>query len=76
MILNMSAETAGVLLAIVDGLARGYLSEVKSARGDERAELIYTIKHLGILKHRLEYGLGLPNPFVGPSAWGFPLKEQ
>lgn len=71
MVLNMSEETAFELLRLVDIGAEGLLSSIPKAEGEERAKLVRALQHLGIVKHRLHYGLGLED-FRGPVEWGYP----
>ena len=78
MILNLSNETAQVLLHMVDLYAKALLPECKR-RGlspAERHNTIVTVQHLGIAKHRLEYGLDIHPCFEGPYAWGYPLHGR
>jgi hypothetical protein len=76
MVLNISARTAKWLLIVVDMYAEILLKEIPRARGQDREDHIQLLKHLGIVKHRLEWGLGFEKVFSGPSEWGYPLKPE
>lgn len=70
MVLNLSDETARHLLAVVDAAAVELLASIPTLGGVERARAAQRLQHLGIVKHRLEWNLGYPEPFPGPIAWG------
>jgi hypothetical protein len=76
MVLNLGAETGEVLLAVVDAEAQRLLKKIAAGSEATRGPLIARLKHLGIVKHRLEYILGRPDPFPGPAAWGHPLRPE
>lgn len=71
----MHADTALVLLDQVNIACESLLCEIRSARSPvARQHLIGSLQHLGVVKHRLEYGLDFPHPFAGPEEWGFPRE--
>jgi len=75
MVLNMTDDTARVVLALVDHAAGVLMRRVDTEAGDKLASTVENLQHLGIVKHRLHYGLGL-EPFSGPGAWGHPLRRR
>ena len=76
MIFNLSALTGRMLLATVDQVATQLRKDIPSMAVDEQFMAIKRLQHLGVVKHRLEHGLGFADPFRGPSAWGYPITRQ
>ncbi|MBK6788742.1 MAG: hypothetical protein IPG77_14185 [Betaproteobacteria bacterium] len=74
-VLNMAEATAKVALELVDAEAARLLALLESELPPrDRAMTIVRLQHVGVLKHRLEYNLGLPAPFRGPVEWGYARK--
>ncbi len=73
--LNMAEATARVALELVDAEAARLLALLESELPPhDRAMTIVRLQHVGVLKHRLEANLWLPDPFPGPAAWGYPRR--
>ena len=74
-VLNMAEATAKVALELVDAEAARLLALLESELPPhDRAMTIVRLQHVGVLKHRLEYNLGMPAPFRGPVEWGYPRR--
>lgn len=76
-VVNVDDETAWEILWLVDCYAEELLLELESPQDEaSRGESIRELQHMGILKHRLEWGLGFAAPFIGPKAWGYPRPRK
>ncbi|MBK8858807.1 MAG: hypothetical protein IPN11_14335 [Opitutaceae bacterium] len=77
MILNLGELTARMLLIGIDMLVPSLLKAIKAERDPRvKHELVGLLQHMGVVKHRLEANLWLPDPFPGPAAWGYPMHKR
>lgn len=72
--LNVEEATARVVLELVDQEAERLLAGLAAMAPHERALAQQRLQHLGVVKHRLEANLWLPEPFPGPAAWNLPRR--
>ncbi len=61
---------------MVDSRAAELRKQIRTARGDEKAEAIRVLQHMGVLKHRHEWNMGFDEPFIGPKTRGHPLDGK
>ena len=77
MILNLPHAWAEHLLRSVDAQAVTLIARIPKSKSKPAQDLlILELKVLAIVKHRLEYGLGIHPPFRGPIEWGYPRHED
>jgi hypothetical protein len=72
--LNVEEATARVVLELVDQEAERLLGLLPTLPPHERALAQRRLQHLGVVKHRLEANLWMPDPFRGPAAWNLPRR--
>ena len=76
MIINIGEACAEYLLRTVDHRSQELLVKIPRTKIElAKIELILELKHIGIVKHRLHYGLGLQD-FRGPIEWGYSRKHH
>ena len=75
MILNLSDGSAMILLGLVDAAAEALLAKIPRLSRQKKANSVLYLQHLGVVKHRLEFNLGL-SWFEGPGEWGIPLHDK
>jgi hypothetical protein len=63
-VLNMSDEAGRVLLELVIVEAERLREVMPSLTAFERAEAQQRLRHVEVVRHRLEVGLWLPDPFT------------
>lgn len=76
MVLNLSDWSAEHVALYVRLTSQVMLDAIEAEADPEaRATLTRALQHAGVLLHRLEAGLGLPEPFPGPHEWGHGLTR-